>query len=223
MKIKILFAIIPTVLIILVSCNSAKQKDASTKKETANVLTDTLHRDSIALKETFKEDDVVYNEFATDSLKLIRQNFKRINSITKWSAVNKKDLWETTEGGEANFYYLNGVLEKIAARNYGETFQQLTEYYLLNKKLSFVFEKTYRYNRPMYYDSAAMKANNDTETFDMEKSGIIEDRSYFKNEILFHQVNNQDCGSPFAKSYLLKEQKRIKEDFNNLMKLEVQK
>jgi hypothetical protein len=64
-----------------------------------------------------------------------------------------------------------------------------------------------------------MKEMNDTESFDFEKSEIIEDRSYFDNGKLLHQINSQDCGSPFADDYLLEEQKRLKKDFEKLIKL----
>ena len=149
----------------------------------------------------------------TERLKPIRANFKRINSISEWEAIYKKDLLESTEGGEAKFYYSHEQLEKITTRHFGETLQQLREYYLLNGQLSFVFEKSYNYNRPIYYDTTTMKENNDREAFDFEKSEIIEDRSYFEKGKLLHQINNQDCGSPFADDYLLGEQKRIKSDF----------
>ena len=55
------------------------------------------------------------------------------------------------------------------------------------------------------------------------KSEIIEDRSYFENGKLLHQLNNQDCGSPFKNDYLLEEQKRIKTDYEKLLKLETTK
>ena len=191
-----------------------------TVDSTKTTLTvDSLLRDTVELKETFNQEDLPVNEYLTERLKPIRANFKRINSITNWTTIDKKDLWETTEGGEAKFYYSNGQLEKITTRHFGETFQQLTEYYLLKGQLSFVFEKSYKYNRPMYYDSTSMKENNDTEAFDFEKSEIIEDRSYFDNGKLLHQIDSQDCGSPFADNYLLEEQKRIKSDFEKLIKL----
>ncbi len=165
------------------------------------------------------EEDLPVNEYLTERLKPIRANYKRINSITNWTNIDTKELWETTEGGEAKYYYQKRQLEKITTRHFGETFQQLTEYYLMNGQLSFVFEKSYKYNRPMYYDTAAMKENNDTEAFDFEKSEIVEDRSYFENGKLLHQLNNQDCGSPFADDYLLEEQKRIKTGFEKLIEL----
>ena len=188
-----------------------------------SVKVDSLKRDTVELKETFNQEDFPVNEYLTEKLKPIRDNFKRINSIPKWTIIKTKDIWETTEGGEAKFYYLNGQLEKITTRHFGETFQLLAEYYLLKGQLSFVFEKSYKYNRPMYYDSTSMKENSDTEAFGFDKSEIVEDRSYFDKEKLLHQLNNQDCGSPFAASYLLEEQKRINTDFKKLIKLDTPK
>lgn len=188
-----------------------------TQTDLGSVSVDSLQPDTIQLRETFNEEDLPVNEYLTERLKPIRENFKRINSFTNWTFIDTKELWETTEGGEVKYYYQNGQLEKIVTRHFGETFQQLNEYYLMNGQLSFVFEKTYKYNRPMYYDTTAMKENNDTEAFDFEKSEIVEDRSYFENGKLLHQLNNQDCGSPFADDYLLEEQKRIKTDFEKLL------
>jgi hypothetical protein len=221
MKNKLTYCILTFGTVIFIDCgtDSGIKKETASDTTTTKVKVDSLKRDTVELKETFNEEDLPVNEYLTERLKPIRANFKRINSITNWTTVNETDLWETTEGGKAKFYSLNGQLEKIATRHFGETFQQLTEYYLLNGQLSFVFEKSYKYNRPMYYDSTSMKENNDTVAFEFEKSEIIEDRSYFDNGKLLHQLNSQDCGSPFADDYLLEEQKRIKTDFEKLIKL----
>ena len=221
MRNKLTYYILTFATVICIGCgtgNKNKEETASNTTVTA-VKVDSLQRDTVELKETFNQEDLPVNEYLTKKLKPIRTNFKRINSIGNWTTIKTKDIWETTEGGEAKFYYRNGQLEKITTRHFGETFQLLTEYYLLKGQLSFVFEKSYKYNRPMYYDSTAMKENNDTEAFNFEKSEIFEDRSYFENGKLLHQLNNQDCGSPFAEDYLLEEQKRIKMDFEKLMKL----
>ena len=175
--------------------------------------------DTIVLKEAHNEDDLVVNEYLLDKLKPIRENFKRINSTEKWTSSDTIELWESLEGGEAAFYYLNNKLERIITRHFGETYQLLTEYYLLNGQVSFVLEKSYKYNRPLFYDSIAMKENNDNQVWDFDKSEIIEDRSYFSNGRLIHQISNQDCGSPFTEDYLAEEQKRIKDSFDKLMKL----
>lgn len=214
MKNKVYFSL--TLLILLfVSCGKTTKEEVQKNKDSAFVKSDRFYE----LKETFSQEDVPVNEYFSDLLKPIRANFKRINSITDWTSVDTEELWETTEGGEATYYYQNEQLEKIITRHYSETGQLLTEYYLQNEELSFVFEKQLTYNRPFYYDTIAMKENNDTEVFDFDKSEIIEDRSYFENGKLVHQINSQDCGAPFANDYLLEEQKRIRADFDKLIDL----
>ena len=178
-------------------------------------------KDTARIKASFNEEDIEANEYLKKRLKPIQANFKRINSITKWTVVKKKDIeGESAEGGEATYYFKNNRLEKVMARHYGETGQVLTEYYLMNGKLSFVFEKDYKYNRPLFYDVKAMKENNDTEAFDFEKSEIIETRNYFENGSLLHIVNSQDCGAPFSGDYMREQDKSLKDDFKRLLKLE---
>lgn len=176
--------------------------------------------DTVKAQETFNEEDLPVNEYLTEQLTPIRENFKRINSVSEWEAVYRQELEESTEGGEALFYYHDRNLEKIITRNYGEMAQMLTEYYLMDGKLSFVFEKLYKYNRPIYHDSTAMIVMNDTEFFDFDKSEIIETRNYFDNGKLIHQLSNQDCGAPFATDYLQDEQKRIVTAFKRLVDLQ---
>lgn len=204
--------------LLFVNCGPDKQNRSQTNPALQKV---NFPKDTPPVDESINEEDtdISYNGYLSDRLKPIRANFRRINSIAKWTSISIEELFESTEGGEAKYYYLNSQLEKIVARHYGETYQMLIEYYLLNAQISFVLEKRYKFNRPIYYDSATMKENNDTETFDFEKSELIEDRSYFENGKLIHQVNNHDCGSPFADDYLLEEENRILTDFGNLIKL----
>lgn len=210
-----------------VACNTSTQQNAEqTISETQldstseDVVPETpLPTDKVELKECSHEEDVINNDYLKEELVSIRQNFKRINSIDKWESISTKELWESTEGGQVNYYYGKQGLEKIVARQFGETGQVLIEYYLLKDKLSFVFQKSYRYNRPLFYDSASMKMNDDNQVFDFELSEIIEDRSYFKNGKLLHQINSQDCGAPFSDEYLQDEQKRLMIEFEKLIVL----
>lgn len=180
--------------------------------------------DTIRIKESYNEEDIDYNEYLKNRLKPIQNNFKRINSVTKWTSVKKKDIeGESAEGGEATYYYKNKRLEKVMARHYGEMGQVLIEYYLLNGRLSFVFEKDYKYNRPLFYNAKEMKENNDTEAFDFNKSEIMETRNYFEKGSLIHIVNSQDCGAPFSGSYRAEVEKGLNEDFKRLLKLENEK
>jgi hypothetical protein len=208
--------------LLLTSCGQSSFEKSSTSISNTPITnkeavrSDRMQLDTVLLKETFNHEDLPVIEYLTERLKPIRTNFKRINSIKNWSNIDTEELFESIEGGEANYYYQSGQLEKIVARHYGESFQLLIEYYLLNGQLSFVLEKRQKYNRPLYYDSTGMKEINDKEAFDIDKSEIIEDRSYFDNGKLIHQINNLDCGSPFADEYLLEEQSRLRADFDNL-------
>lgn len=179
-----------------------------------------ITKDTAKIKAAFHEDDIAANEYLKDRLKPIQSNFKRINSITQWTSILKRDIeGESAEGGEATFFFKGKRLEKILARHYGEMGQALIEYYLLNGQLSFVFQKDYKYNRPMFYDTKAMKENNDSEAFDFKKSEITETRNYFEKGDLFHIVNSQDCGAPFSGEYMAAEENSIQDDFKRLMEL----
>ena len=175
-------------------------------------------QDTLFFKETFQIDDVE-NECLIERLKPIRENFKRINSKTEWTTVLKKDLWESTEGGEVRYYYSGDSLEKIVVRYFGEMGQNLIEYYLIKGEISFVFEKSYEYNRPFYWDSLKMKEFKDNQTFDFDKSNIYELRSYFEQGILIHQLNDKDTSLIHTDDYLMQEQKRITMEFNKLIEI----
>ncbi|KPE53237.1 hypothetical protein AOB46_03530 [Chryseobacterium indologenes] len=179
-----------------------------------------VHSDTVKIKETFNKNDTEDNASLENRLKPIRSNFKRINSIKKWTIIEKRDVeGESAEGGEAVFYEQKGKLEKITARLYGEMGQIFIEYYLLDGKLSFVFEKNYHYNRPLYYNEKAMKENNDTEAFDFKKSKITENRNYFEKGNLIHIINTEGRGISFSSEYISEEQKRISELYEKLLKL----
>ena len=69
-------------------------------------LSDRIKKDTAKIKAAFCEDDIAANEYLKDRLKPIRTNFKRINSITQWTSVLKKDIeGESAEGGEATFFF----------------------------------------------------------------------------------------------------------------------
>lgn len=169
------------------------------------------------LSESSNEDDVAVNSYLQASLQPVRDNYKRINSKTNWDSVKQKDLHQSTEGGTVSYYYSNDQIEKIIVRQYGENNQWLNEYYIVNRELTFVLEKNYSYNRPIYWDSVEMKKNDDSQAFEQGKTEVIEDKSYFKNGKLIYQLNSEDCGAPNAHEYLVKEQGRILSSFEYLL------
>lgn len=212
----ILLAIIATTVL---SCNFGKSKDNGATRESSKKKIDTSQASSIVLKDAHIGQDTAYGKYLTDKLKPIQANFKRINSIVEWTSTTKKELDGSTQGGEVIFYKANGVLEKVVTHRFGETFQQSSTYYLLNGQLSFVFEKNLAYNRPVYVDSTYLEEHNDNQVFDIEKSKIEEVRSYFKKGKLIHQGSNQEVTTPLTLGYLLKEQKRLNSNFNEMRML----
>ena len=216
-------------IVLITACHTNSVKEKSSKPQdslsTLNTNASPIVKKQIdslvkyELKESKSVEDEIVNDYLTEELKPIRENFKRINRISEWTSMDEKELLETAEGGEARFYYTSDTLEKIITRQFGEMSQKVTEYYLLDQELSFVFEKSFQYNRPMYYDSTMMKENNDTEVLDIDKSEIVEERSYFVNGKLVHQVNNQDVGAPMADDYLAEEQIRIIDQYKRLIQI----
>ena len=150
---------------------------------------------------------------SNEKMEIIRNNFKRINSIKNWTVIDSVELEGSTEGGQAKFYFANKQLQKIVAVYYGESGKNVIEYYLLDSKLSFVFRKEFRYNRPIYWNEP-----ND-EKFDLDKSVITETRSYFYKDVLFEQIKSTKETNDILKENLVKEQKLIEADYNSLKQL----
>ncbi len=201
------------VFIVLMSMSSAH---AQKFNDQSSVFFTTKTKDTLKINEK----DPTSSKSLKNRLKPIQTNFKRINSMTKWTSVKKKDIeGESAEGGETTFYYTDKGLEKIIARHYGEMGQALIEYYLLNGQLSFVLEKEYRYNRPLFYDTKAMKENNDTEAFDFNKSEVITTRNYFENGHIIMINNTTGRGFNISADYPAEQNKNIKEGFKKLLKL----
>lgn len=147
----------------------------------------------LMLKVSFQEEDVPMNEYLIREMKPLRDNFKRINSLTEWSAVKTRSSQKPSQ--EYAEYYVNDrTLEKIIVRDTVPDTKHLTEYYLLGGKLSMVIEKT------------------------LQTPDIVLDHFYFIDGTLVHAINSQDCGSPFSEDYLRAAQKGIMKEFEKLMK-----
>ena len=154
-----------------------------------------------------KSSEVIISKDFKNKLDPIKSNFNRINSIKIWTKIKEIETDDSTEGGFINYYFLNDKLEKIVVRKFGESGQYLAEYYLLNNKLSFVFEKNLRYNVPYYLKE-----------FNYDDSEIIEDRYYYSNNKLINYKSNQDDGAPFSDIFIKSEEKRVLKELNQLLK-----
>ncbi len=150
-------------------------------------------------------------------IKRVKENFTQVNSVAQWDSIVSRPVFETTQGGEATYYYKKAQLKKISAHQYGELFKAVTEYYLDHDKLSFVYEKTYRYNRPIYWDSVMMKENNDNQVWDIKKSTVTQTRDYFYNNQLIKQITTTSGETKTRFSGLTEEEIKRLQAFNKLL------
>lgn len=95
-------------------------------------------------------------------------------------------IWdESTEGGHAIGFYDDQKLKHIEVAWAGETGQRFMGYYFHDEKLIFAFHQDLIFNRPFYWTAEVAKENGDSETHDPDKTIILENRYYFRNESLF--------------------------------------
>lgn len=202
------------VAVAFMACGVRNNKGVSAADDNKIILNaDSLRQNTVG----FDKDTLPTNKNLAKKIKKIQANVQRINAIANWGSIDKKDLTGTSEGGIAAFYTRNGILEKITVQHFGEMGQTLTEYYLLNGQISFVYEKLYEYNRPIFFDSTMMIENEDNEVFDFEKSNISDSRNYFEAGKLLYQINSKANPAALGQDYLLKEEQRIKFNFQNLI------
>lgn len=122
----------------------------------------------------------LFSQFADSVVKNIRIKYESIRSSIKYYDSVSVDVWdESTEGGELTGFYKKKDLKLIRVAYFGETGMKEIEYYFDNDQLFFVFEKYYRYNRPIYWDKEHMEESNDSVTFDPAKTIATENRYYF--------------------------------------------
>ena len=151
----------------------------------------------------------------------IRQDVASLDAVRAWSGVRKKRLFDSTEGGEAVFYTLGGELRKVFVHRLSETGQYRGTYYLRAGRPAFVEEENHTYNRPIAWDSAAMREARDTQVFDPGKSVITTIRSYFDaTGLLVAQQGPRVPDSLAIPNYLAREQRRLRTEMAALLKPE---
>ena len=113
----------------------------------------------------------------------IRKDFSSTNAVKNYVIKEVEDSDQSTD---------SGVVKKIVAEYFGESGNNLTEYYIKNGKVYFIFDKTEKYNVPYYVDSKWYKENEikNGEIFDKRKSKFFEKRYYFdENEKLIRYID----------------------------------
>lgn len=186
----------------------------STKAKT--IVENSLHAPNVQAVHQMQVEELPTGNL-TEMLRSIRDNVKQINSTQRWTRIDKRQLSESTEGGEANYFILDHALQKITVQHFGETGKVVGEFYLLDGHLSFAIESAYEYNRPIYWDSALMMENADAEVFDFEKSRRQDKRSYFHKGKLIYQSKAPSSISTFDDGYLFAEQKKVLAVFESLI------
>lgn len=186
-----------TLIILIISCrnntNTVKENDDS--KDATSVVSKDTSKTSIP-SVIIQEDSILH-----DTIAAIRENYNRIQAVKNWTKVEKRELAQSSEGGEATYYYTGKNIEKVTAVHYSEMGQLLQEFYLKDGGLSFVFEKELSYPKP----------------FDIEHAKDRETRSYFYDRKLIRQLGGEKENAPGNKNLLHQEQERIVEDFGKLM------
>ena len=122
----------------------------------------------------------------------IRKDFSSTNAVKNYVIKEVEDPDQSTDGGVVKYYLQDGVVKKIVAEYFGESGNNLTEYYIKNGKVYFIFDKTEKYNVPYYVDSKWYKENEikNGEIFDKRKSKFFEKRYYFdENEKLIRYID----------------------------------
>ncbi|HEV7683768.1 MAG TPA: hypothetical protein VGO68_16690 [Pyrinomonadaceae bacterium] len=90
------------------------------------------------------------NPQTTRQIQSIRKQYLAINKrVGSYKKVKKELSGFSLEGGEMVAYFDGPTIVKIVATYYGETGKSLEEYYFEKEKLSFVYRKESRYNRPL--------------------------------------------------------------------------
>lgn len=113
--------------------------------------------------------------FAKSTSQTVEQIIKdhhATNNYKNYEVTTADDNDKSSEGGVIEYYSRNGELKKVVTKYYGESGKSITEYYVKNNNVYFVYDADYHYNVPSYIDK----------TFDKKKTEIKEKRYYFDSD-----------------------------------------
>jgi len=71
----------------------------------------------------------------------IRKDFESTNAVKNYVIKEVEDSEQSTDGGVVKYYLQNGIVKKIVVEHFGESWNSLTEYYVKNRKVYFIFDK----------------------------------------------------------------------------------
>jgi hypothetical protein len=207
-KIKSLTIVFALVLFIL-GCKNSNDKNNLEEVNTASV--DTI------LTEFEESESNVAGEEVGDEKSIHDVYIPKIDSIISlFGELEDKGSWletgnfqnlaiaESTEGNELLFYKSQDYT-KYRLNTFGEMGKMEETFYLIKNEIFLYTHTEIRYNAPIGLDSADLL--EDVEKFDPNKSELLIEDSYFRNNKIVYQAC-QDCGGTSATEYL----KSIEED-----------
>ena len=109
----------------------------------------------------------------SQTVEQIIKDHRTTNNYKNYEVTTADDNDKSSEGGVIEYYSRNGKLKKIVTKYYGESGKSITEYYVKNNNVYFVYHADYHYNAPLYVN----------ETLDKKKTEIKEKRYYFDSGI----------------------------------------
>lgn len=159
----------------------------------------------------------VTNAQSTREIKVIYDRIEKELPTYQMKTVSVFDM--STEGGETTGYYKDNVIQKISSTLLGETGKQIRDYYFNKQQLIFVLEIDHRYNAPIYLDQKLADEMGVSQVFDIEKTEIIENRLYLKNDKIFKWLNTKDNSVNRTPEEVLWKTEDIMNDAERLLKL----
>jgi hypothetical protein len=198
--------------LVLAACTKAPQRE---KNVVAEEVVEAPRVDTIVISEKEdKEDNFesiydVHERFLplVDSIIALHRLYDSLNLWTLKDTFNTTHLDLSTEGSELRVYK-NDSMMRYEFYMLGEM-GRLEDFYYFNKDSIVLFVNTQiQYNRPIYWDSAMMIENKDTQVFGSEPFESFTEDSYLKHHKIIYQVS-EDFGAPNATEYVLEVEKNI--------------
>ncbi|WBL27008.1 hypothetical protein [Zunongwangia sp. HGR-M22] len=162
---------------------------------------------------------LIWAQHTASFVKEAKINYQKITeNLANYSNKTVPLLENSAEGATITGYYQHSHLKMMSASWFSETGKKSTEFYIEQGKLFFVLEKTYTYNRPIYWDATKAKNNGDDEVFDLKKSKITENRVYFKDSKIVLWLNENQHKVEVSKQVFAAKEKELTTQNSRLQK-----
>ncbi len=218
-KIKSLTIVFALVLFI-VGCKNSKDKNVLEAVNTASVdtiLTEYEESEANVTSEEVGEEKSIHDVYIPkiDSIISLFGELEDKGSWLETSNFQNLAIAESTEGNEVLFYKAAGYT-KYRLNTFGEMGKMEETFYLIKNDIFLYTHTEIRYNAPISLDSADL--HEDVEKFDPNKSELLIEDSYFRNNKIVYQAC-QDCGGTSDAEYLKSVEEDVKAKLTAFKKL----